>query len=152
MTVHMNSAVSVEIENLFNDAKREIFVDGMNSTYTDKLRQIIIHYGNVSIGSLEQALLSDNSDIEIIEESLRLIGNITDDATYDRRLEFLEHMLKSPNVRVRDSASIGLEAMDDPSVIHSIEKAIDCEKCQTVKTNLEMTLKQLKETQLEQHV
>lgn len=55
-------------------------------------------------------------------------------------------MLKSSNVRIRDATLIGLEAMDDPSVISSIEKAIDCEKSQTVKANMEMTLKQLKET------
>lgn len=76
------------IENLFDDAKREIFADCMDSTYTNKLRYIITHYGNMSIGSLEQSLLSDNSNVEIIEESLRLVGNIDDDITYNCRLEF----------------------------------------------------------------
>ena len=146
MIVNTNNAVLDMIESLFDDAKREIFADGMDSTYTNKLRYIITHYGNISIGSLEQSLLSDNSNIEIIEESLRLVGNIDDDITYNCRLEFLKHMLKSSNVRIRDAALIGLEAMDDPSAIDNIEKAIDCEKSQIVKANLEMTLKQLKET------
>ena len=146
ITANANNAVVVEIENLFDDAKHEIFADGMDSTYTNKLRKIITRYGNTSIRSLEQSLLSDNSNIEIIEESLRLVGNIDDYVTYDRRLEFLKHMLKSSNVRIRDAALIGLEAMDDPSAIDNIEKAIDCEKSQIMKVNLEMTLKQLKET------
>ena len=141
----MNEISVLEIESLFGDAEDEIFADGMNSVFGQKLEHIILHYGNASIGALEQALQSSHCNVEIAEEALRLVGNMMDAKTHDRRLEFLEHELKSTNIRIRNAASIGLEALDDIRAIPGIQKAINCEKSQRLKTNLEMVLKQLQD-------
>ena len=146
MSADMIDALSVKIVNLFSDAKRETFENGMDSMFAIKLQRIILYYGNVSVIALKYALSSEKADIEIIEESLIQVGNMTDDATHDRRLEFLAHMLKSPHVRVRYAAMVGLESLDDPIVIPDIRDAIASEKSKMLKTNLKLTLKQLKET------
>ena len=143
MATKINSDVVEEIKALFGDAEDETFADGMNSVFGQKLERIILHYGNASIGALEQALQSSRCNVEIVEEALRLVGNMMDAKTHDRRLEFLEHELKSVNIRIRNAASIGLEALDAVRVIPDIQKAINCEKNQMLKTNLKMVLKQL---------
>ena len=143
MNVKINNDIVEEIKDLFGDAENETFADGMNSVFGKKIQRIILHYGNASIEALDQALHSGHCNIEIAEEALRVVGNMTDGLTHDSRLEFLEYELKSANIRIRNAASIGLEALDDARAIPGIRTAIDCEKNQTLKTSLETVLEQL---------
>lgn len=116
------------LSELFYNARDETFADGMNSSFSIKLNHIIQSYGMSAISALEKVMCARDSNVTVIEEALRQIGYIDDTATHHSRLSLLEHFLKSPDARIRDAASIGIEAMNDPAAINSLQKAIDREQ------------------------
>lgn len=87
----------------------------------------------------------DGANVEVVEEALRQIGYMDDEITHRHRLSLLERALESPNSRVRDAASIGLDAMDDPVAIKSLQRAVDCERYEPLRQNLEIVLRRLQD-------
>ena len=63
------------------------------------------------------------------------------------RLTVLTSSLKSPDPRLRDAASIGLAALDDPAAIEDLRDAIDQGAFPQLRQNLTLTLDQLQATQ-----
>lgn len=134
-----------DIGAIFRDADAEIFHDGMDSDFSRRLRDAIARHGDAAITALEAHLLAPTSSSEAPEEALRLLGTIKDTRTHATRLALLLRALESPHLRLRDAASIGIAALDDPAAIDGLRRAIEAERSGWLRTNLDLTLSQLLE-------
>ena len=140
-----DSAPGDDIGAIFRDADDEIFHDGMDSEFARRLRDAIARHGNTAIKAIETFLHDPRSNTEASEEALRVLGDIEDTRTHATRLALLLRALESPNARIRDAASIGLAALDDPAAIDGLRCAIEAERSAWLRTNLDLTLSQLLE-------
>ena len=133
------------LRKLFRDASDEIFEDGMDSFFSANLTRVVRDRGMVAVSVLESMISADNVNVEIAEEALRQVGRMDDGKTHRRRLSLLERALGSPNARIRDAASIGIEAMDDPAASKSLQRAIDSERHEQLRQNFKDVLAQLQD-------
>ena len=128
---------------LFRDADNETFHDGMDSRFSMRLHHIILDYGVDAVEALGKAL--DGANVEVAGEALRQAGYVEDADTHEARLSLLEGALASPDVSIRDGASIGIEAMDDPAAIDSLRAAAKNEPCAWLRQYLREVLAQLQD-------
>ena len=133
------------LRELFHSANYEVFEDGMDSDFSNSLNRIISDHGIAAVDALEKMISDDGVNPEVAAEALIWAGRMSDKATQHARLSMLERALESPNVCIRDAASIGIGAMDDPAAIDSLRKAIDRERSGLLRQNLKDTLEQLKD-------
>ena len=134
------------LNKLFRNSLDETFEDGMDSSFGDSLNRIVLAYGKSAIHAL-RIVMHMNMDGEVVEEALRQIGRMKDARTHYHRLVLLEHKLASPNSRTRDAALIGIESMDDPAAISSLQRAISREKYGRLQQNIKAVLVQLQNAQ-----
>ncbi len=134
-----------DIGAIFRDADDETFHDGMDSEFSRRLRDAIARHGNAAIKTIETFLHDPKSSTEASEETLRVLGDIGDARTHVARLALLLCALESPDARIRDAASIGLVALDDPAAIDGLRRAIEAERSAWLRTNLDLALSQLLE-------
>lgn len=134
------------LDDLFVNAENETFEDGMDTAFSINLRRIIQYSGVNAVDVLDNILSSNHVNAEIAEEVLRQIGYMNDTHTHRHRLDLLKCQLKSSNSRIRDAASIGISAMDDPEAIPDIQKAINDKRNRNLRQDLEMVLAQLQDT------
>ena len=134
------------LRKLFHDASDEVFEDGMGSYFSVNLNRIVQTHGVAAINALERVIHMDDVNVESIEEALRQVGRMDDGWIHRRCLLLLEHALESPNTRIRDAASIGIEAMNDTASIESLQRAIDNERHKQLQQNLKDLLAQLQDT------
>lgn len=132
------------LRDLLHKANYEVFEDGMDSNFSNNLNRIIQDHGVTVIDALEAMIYAEDVNQEVAVEALISAGRMDDRATQHARLSMLERALESSNVCIRDAASIGIGAMDDPAAIGSLQKAIDREQCGLLLQNLMDTLEQLK--------
>ena len=119
----------------------------MDTAFSDNLNCIIEDYHEVAIGAIKRIIHMNHVNAEVVEEALRQVGNMDDERSHHSRLDLLEEELESSNPRIRDAASIGIEAMDDPRAIESLQKAINDERCEQLRQNFQTVLMQLKDVQ-----
>lgn len=136
-----------KLRKMFGDARNEIFEDGMDTAFSDNLNRIIEDYHEVAIRAIKKVIRMNDVNAEVVEEALRQVGNADDVRSRHSRLSLLEKELESSNPRIRDAASIGIEAMDDPRAIESLQKAISNEQCEQLRQNFQTVLMQLKDVQ-----
>lgn len=135
------------LDRVFGAANDETFEDGMDSIFSVNLNRIIHAHGAAAINALDRIIHACQVNVAIIEEALRQAGRMDDARTHNRRLLLLEHALESPNARIRDAASIGIEAMDDPAAVPSLQKAVAKEQYEQLRQNLMDVLAQLQDSQ-----
>ena len=133
------------LQKMFFDARDEIFEDGMSSFFGAGLIRIVQVHGVAAVRALEGIISASDVNAEVAEETLRQIGYMDDKRTYRHRLSLLVGALESPNARIRDAASIGIEAMDDPAAIESLQRAIDRERHEQLRQNFKDVLAQLQD-------
>lgn len=133
-----------KLRRLFLGARNEIFENGMDSYFSTNLHHTIREYGVPAVDALEWVM--HDADLGVVEEALMQIGHMADDNTHSSRLSLLVRALESTNASVRDAASIGIEAMEDPAAIGNLQKAIDCEPYEDLRQNLKDVLTQLHDT------
>ena len=131
------------LRGMFRDADSETFHDGMDSRFSVRLHRTILDYGVDAVEALEKVL--EGADIEAAGEALRQVGYVEDSDTHKARLSLLEGALASPDASVRDGASIGIEAMDDPAAVGSLRAAIKNEPCAWLRHYLREVLEQLQD-------
>ena len=136
-------ALAGTLRRLFRSANDEVFEDGMGGDFSNSLSLVILDHGVAAVGALNEAICADGVNPEVAAEALIWAGRMDDEATRHARLSMLEHALESPNACIRDAASIGIGAMDDPAAIGSLRKAVDRERCGLLRQNLKDTLEQL---------
>lgn len=138
-------ALKDTLQKMFFDARDEIFEDGMSSFFSAGLIRIVQDHGIAAVHALKGIISASDVNAEVAEEVLRQIGYMDDKRTYRHRLSLLVGALESPNTRIRDAASIGIEAMDDPAAIESLQRAIDRERHEQLRQNFKDVLAQLQD-------
>lgn len=133
------------LQKLFYDARDETFEDGMGSFFSTSLIHIVRDHGAAAVRALERMISATDVNVEAAEESLRQMGRMDDEKTHRYRLSLLERALESPNARIRDAASVGIEAMDDPAAIESLQRAIGSELHEQLRQNFTDVLEQLRD-------
>ncbi len=131
----------------FVEAVDEVFADGMESAFSRKLRWIIRTHGDVAIHAIDRVMEFEQVNVEVAGEVLRQVGSIADPQTRHSRLILLLRKLESTDPRIRDAASIGIAAMDNPVASESIRAAVERERSTVLKRNLQLVLDQLQATQ-----
>ena len=140
-----NEMLTDRLRELFRSASDEVFEDGMDSYFGSDLNRIILTHGVAAVGALEGMACADDVNPEVSAEALVWVGRMDDETTHHDRLSMLERALESANVCIRDAASIGIEAMDDPAAIDGLQRAIDRERCGLLRQNLMDVLMQLQD-------
>ena len=132
------------LHELFRNANDEVFEDGMTSRFSDALRDIVQERGVEAIRQIGAAIRATDTPARVAEEALRQVGCMNDGKTHDARLSLLERSLESPDIRIRDAASIGIEAMEDPVAIPALKRAIENESAGWLRQYLKDVMNQLK--------
>lgn len=134
------------IQKIANDSVDEVFIDGMESDFSRRLTVTLESYGKPAVGALERLIELDSSNVELVGEILRQVGEIEDLNTHQERLTLLTRNLDAPDPRIRDAAALGLASLDDPKAIDDLLEAWDRERYPQLKGNLRMVLDQLQYT------
>lgn len=132
-----------QVNLLFTEAKEEIFEDGMESYFSVNLSEIIKAYGHSAMEAVISVVLSNQSNVDVVSEALRVIGKLNHKTTYRDRLWLLERCLYSDSARIKDGAVLGLAFMDDPMAIPPLKSAIEREKLPDLRHDMEQVLAQL---------
>ena len=144
---HFEVLLLDHLNNLVDEAVDEVFVDGMESALSKGVKFAVEAFGGSAISAIEKILSPDSANVEIVGEILRQLGAIEDPQTHYRRLRVLETNLESSDPRIRDAASIGIAALDDPAATDAVCRALDREGSFPLQRNLNLVLDQLQATQ-----
>ena len=125
---------------LVREAGGETFFDGMDNAFRSQAIWAIEIYGDVAIYALEQAIGDPSANVEVVEEALRLLGDVENNGTEYSRLSVLIKALISSNARVRDAASVGLASLGNPVAKGSLRAAMAREVSDQLRRNLESAL------------
>ncbi|MDE2836437.1 MAG: HEAT repeat domain-containing protein [Chloroflexota bacterium] len=125
----------------------EIYEDGVESLLSQYIHASIGKYGNAAVSAWGQLIGLESVNVESVEEILRHIGVMDGRETKEHRLSVLISSLQSSNPRIRDAASLGIAAMDDPDALRDVEKAFDREQSEQLKANIGLVAEQLRATQ-----
>ena len=131
---------------LARGAEEEAFFDGVESVFSHWLTSAVGKYGDAAVLAIGRLLSLVEDDAEVSGEILRHLGSIEDPRTHRSRLTVLVDKLKSPDPRIRDAASLGLAALDDPEAIADIQEVLDRELSPQLRGNLKLVVDQLRST------
>ena len=124
----------------------ENFADGMESALSRKIHSLIQAHGGEAVGAIGALVKNGLADAESAEEILRQVGYSEDETTYGARMKILVDCLFSPSPRVRDAASLGIAAMDDPAALNAVETSLANEPTDFIRYSLTLVVEQLRET------
>ena len=134
------------MERAFRDGSQEVFEYGMESVFSRTLDALIRRHSNDAVAELGRILVQEQADLEVKEEALLRLGSIEHNPTHQSRLWLLTKHLQSDLVSVRDAAALGIAAMDDPSAIPYLRYAVQVEKSDRLRRDLQLVLDQLVDT------
>jgi hypothetical protein len=135
--------VSAKITNLFKLAREEDFEDGVESNFARELATLIRRYEHEAVAVLSHFIVGELVSGEVAFEALRLLGRINHPPTYRGRLWLLERSLRCTSPWIRDGATIGLALLDDPSPAKYLREAIQRERIEELREDMEQVLLQL---------
>ncbi len=137
------AVIEDKIRTLFNEAKEEIFEDGMESNFTTGLSTLVEQHGAEAITALIRLIEIENRNVEITAETLRWVGRIVHPLSYKSRLSLLERSLENDSARVRDAASLALATLDDEHALPALRAAIAREQYAELREDMQQILSQL---------
>lgn len=135
------------LRELFLSANNEVFVDGMASRFSDALHRVIREHGVAAVEQIGAAIRAEDASAKVAEEALRQMGYSNDEKTHDARRLLLERLLESRDMRIRDAASIGVEAMEDPAAVPALKRAVENEQAGWLRRYQEGVMNHLLKTQ-----
>ncbi|MDP6451879.1 MAG: HEAT repeat domain-containing protein [SAR202 cluster bacterium] len=143
---NLQAKLSVELKTAVDAASEEIFEDGIESEFSRTLNRLVQNFGEPAVKAIEKVICLDQANVEITAEAVQQLGSIENMPSHQSRKGILLRNLESPDARLRDAASIGLSAMDDPTTIQALRDAISRESSPALQRNLQLVLDQLEET------
>jgi hypothetical protein len=138
--------VSELVDELFMSALEIEFEDGMMSSFSKGLYDLILNYGYLAMQQVTYLITKDIPNPDVSSEALRWLGRLDDASTYDWRLWLLKKSLTSDSPLVRDGAALGLTSMHDKSAIPDLQEAISQETIAELRTDLRQVLDGLNAT------
>ncbi|NOT24083.1 MAG: HEAT repeat domain-containing protein [Nitrospiraceae bacterium] len=128
---------------LFATARQEDFEDGVHTEFSRELVHVVEMLGTTAIEVVASIILKDKANPAVLAEALKWISHVDQPRSYAFRLWLLEKSLQSASPRIRDAASLGIAAADDPHSIPAVKSAIERETCQELRDDLAQVLRQL---------
>jgi hypothetical protein len=135
--------LSQTLQRILRRNSREVFEDGMESELSRSLTEQIDRHGEQAISELASAFDSPDFAPHVLGEALRWVGRASHFASLRTRLWLLCNSLSHPSTLVREGAILGLASLDDRRAIPSVERAIESESSQTLRSDLVELLAQL---------
>lgn len=144
-SVEEEQRLRIEIENMFEYAKDEVFEDGMESTFSLHLLRLLEEHGEFAMNQIVFLVEEKGVSSEVLAETLRWFGLMEDGPAYAHRRWLLQRCLKSSSVIVRDGAILGLSFLEDPRSIPILEQAYYSEIHESLRADILQVLNDLKE-------
>ena len=120
--------------------------DGVDPTFAASFNEIIQKHGSLVIDELELVLDRGGVNQEVVEETLILIGSIEHEPTHRARLSILQKFLLSDDVRLRDTAGLGIAALNDSSALNDLRRVAEGEASPRLRRNFALVIDQLERT------
>ena len=128
---------------IIDKAQGEIFTDGMDSTFADRIHQSIREQGTIAVNIWQQVINETGNEHETGEEFLRQLGILKDCPSHEARLQTLANFLDHPDPRIRDAAGLGLSFLDDAKALLMLKNAHTREVEPWLKRNFAQVIEQL---------
>ena len=142
--------VSVYVKRLFSMAENIEFEVGMINDFSEALERAIEVIGVPILVEIRRIILNEETSLTVAAETMCYIGNIESPTYRAERRELLETCLSASRfIWVKEGAAVGLSYIDDPQSIPVLKQAIQKERHQELKEDLNQILKQLEETDSE---
>lgn len=150
-TSHHNYLILVirEANKIFDVATEEYFEDGMETEFSRAIVSLVEKYKSLAIEALGRLIKMRQLTPQLVSESLRWIGWISDKQTHNERRRLLEDCLFHKSPYIRDGAIIGLAYLDDPKSIKPLVEAAARENIPPLSKYIQQVIEQLRGTQLE---
>ena len=140
--------IAEEVESLFRTTTGEDFEDGQDNEFAERLLKMVRDYGRPAICEIQHLIVHEKIKPELARETLRWLGSMDHEDTYDYRALLLKQAISNPvSTTIRDGANRGLAFMDDPNTIPDLKRAIEKEKSPILREFMKRTLIQLENTQ-----
>ena len=143
-TPQAEEVIRDHLERLVALSADEVFLDGMESRLSFRLKHLLGVGGNATIRVIRSLLDSERLNVEEVGEVLRVLGDFEDLTTHRSRLSLLVDCLCFRDSRIRDAASIGIASLDDPSALPEVETAAKEEWLPELKEDLQLVVDQLR--------
>lgn len=147
---HSTQDISACVKQLFSMAENITFEVGMDNQFSEDLERAIEVIGAPVLVEIRSIILNEETSLTVAAETMRYIGNIESPTYRAERRELLETCLSASRfIWVKEGAAVGLSYIDDPQSIPVLKQAIQKERHQELKEDLNQILKQLEETDSE---
>jgi len=143
MIEKLAEGIEREIGALFRAAKEEFFEDSIESDFSKKLGLLIRKYADIAVAVLVPVILTEQVNEEIAHEALRILGRLEHPQTHLDRRALLERSLYCLSPWIRDGAALGLATLKDPHAIRYLKQAIDRERIEELRKDVETILAEL---------
>jgi hypothetical protein len=126
-------SVEQELQQVFRAARYEIFEDGVESEFSQRLVELIARSGESTLLESNALIRASSTPRHVAAEALKWLGWIRDPHTHAFRRWILADNLTAASVLVRDGAIVGLTYLNDPAtkqyVIAARSKEVSAELC-----------------------
>ena len=141
--IQLESRLIHEFNAFVHSARHEIFADGEDSVFADRIHGSIERYGETAAVAWERILSNSANMFETGEELLRQLGHSRHAPSHGVRLRILLDSLNHPDARIRDAAGLGLSFLDDVVAVSGLREAVNREEKCWVRRNLQMVVEQM---------
>lgn len=143
-------ALVAQLQRLFTEAQDELFEDGMESQFSQKLSRLIHIHAEKMIDAVGDLVLTGTTNSEVAAQALRWLG-YTGEMIFRQKIRLLLEriMLQSKSAQIRDGALSGLGSINSTRSITSIERAIKQEPVTDLRQDMRSYLCYLKKLETE---
>ena len=135
--------IKQQFTTLSEQAKDEVFEDGVESNFVKGLSSLVKGGGTPSLATILKVIERENHNEEIAAETLLWLGRLDDSSTHQARLNLLERSLEHTSPRVRDAAATALASMDDPKSLHALKQAVERERNLDLREDMRQVMAEL---------
>ena len=136
------SRLALNIQKRIREAAEEIFQDGMESSLSRSIEEMVDQQGNDAIKAIDH-IIERGCDTEAAAEMLATLGHIDDRTTQAARLTLLVKNLQSPSNSIRAMASDGLMYLGDARALAPLRTAVRQEGHADIKKDMELAIEEL---------
>lgn len=123
--------------------REEDFQDGVTSRFSRELETTVRDRGVDCVLAIHAAMISGRVPPGLLAEAFRWIGSMEEPATQSARRWLLEEALGDKDLRIRDGAVLGLQALGDPLSRRSLAEALARERVDLLRRSMGALLLEL---------
>lgn len=143
--INLETEARNESAEIFSFADGYLQHDGISDLLYSKIEELFDKYDDLATNAIKDLFDNENINLEIINDSLSIIGDLMHPETASSRLKLLEHYLFSSSHYIRDGAILGIANTNDSSAIKSLNKALESEGLSEIRKDIQKVISLLKE-------